>query len=97
MTQVLWTKDGSLHKGLTVQTAYTELWKCSKNVAKVVRNSMAYPQMLQKKAPVGRAVAATVVPEMPPEIRVQEGKDGPQDPNPPSLNTRQRKVSCSKN
>ena len=49
---------------------------------------MAYPQMLQKKAPVARAV--TVVPEIPPEIRVQEGEDGPQDPHPPNLTTRQR-------
>ena len=51
---------------------------------------MAYPQMLQKKALVARAMAATMVPEIPPEIRVQEGEDGPQDPHPPNLTTRQR-------
>ena len=39
---------------------------------------------------MARAVAVTVVPETPPEIRVQEGEDGPQDPHPPSLTTRQR-------
>ena len=56
----------------------------------VVRNSTAYPQMLQKKAPVARAVVVTAVPEIPPEFRVQEGEDEPQDPHPPSLTTRQR-------
>ena len=60
MTQALQTEDGSLPQGLTIQNAYTELGKGSKNVVMVVRNSMAYPQMLQKKAPVARAVAATV-------------------------------------
>ena len=49
---------------------YTELWKGSKYVVIVVRNSMAYPQMLQKKALVARAMAATMMPEIPPEIKV---------------------------
>ena len=62
MIQVLQTKDGSLPQGLTIQNAYTELQKGSKNVVMVVRNSTAYPQMLQKKAPVATAVAATMVP-----------------------------------
>ena len=35
-------------------------------------------------------MAATSVPEIPPEIRVQEGEDEPQDPHPPNLTTRQR-------
>ena len=70
MTQALQTKDGSLPQGLTIQNAYTELQKGSKNVVVVVRNSTAYPQMLQKKAPVARAVAATTVPEMLLDIRV---------------------------
>ena len=70
LTQALQTNDSSLPQSLTIQNAYTELWKGSKNVVMVVRNSMAYPQILQKKALVARAVAATVVPEMPPEIRV---------------------------
>ena len=37
-----------------------------------------------------RAVVVTIVPETPPENRVQEGEDGPQDPHPPSLTTTQR-------
>ena len=55
MTQTLWTEDGSLPQGLTVQNAYTELQRGRKYVVIVVRNSMAYPQMLQKKAPVGQS------------------------------------------
>ena len=39
---------------------------------------------------MARAVAVTVVLETPLEIRMQEGQDGPQDPHPPSLTTRQR-------
>ena len=46
--------------------------------------------MLQKKAPVTRAVAATAVPETPLGIRVQEGEGRPQDPHPPNLTARQR-------
>ena len=44
--------------------------------------------MLQKKAPVARAMAATAVLDIPPEIKVQEGKDEPQDPHTPNLTTR---------
>ena len=73
MTQVLWTENGSLPQGLTVQNAYTELWKGSKYIVMVVRNSTAYAQMFQKKAPVARAVAMTGVQETPLEIRVQGG------------------------
>ena len=40
----LHAKDGSLSQGLTIQNAYTEVCKGSKNVAVVVRNSMAYPR-----------------------------------------------------
>ena len=90
MTQALQTEDGSLPQGLTIQNAYTELQKGNKNIFVVVRNSMAYPKMLWKKGLVARTVAATAVLEMPPEIMVQQGEDGPQDPNPPNLTTRQR-------
>ena len=90
MTQAPWTEDGALPQGLTIQNAYTELQKGSKYIVIVVRNSTAYPQMLQKKALVVRAVAATMVPETPPEIRVQEGEDRPQGSHPPNLTTRQR-------
>ena len=39
---------------------------------------------------MARAVDATAVSEILPEIRVQAGEDGPQDPYPPCLTTRQR-------
>ena len=39
MTKALWTEDSSLPQGLTVQNAYTELWKGSKSIVMVVRNS----------------------------------------------------------
>ena len=90
MTQVLQTEDSALPQGLMVQNMYTELWKGSKYVVIVVRNSMAYPQMLQNKALVARAMAATVVPEIPPKIRMLKREDGPQDPHPPNLTTRQK-------
>ena len=62
MTQALHVKDSSLPQGLMVQNVYTELRKGSKNVIMVVRNSMAYLQML-KKTPVARTVEVTWVPE----------------------------------
>ena len=89
MTQALWTKDSSLLQGLTIQNAYTELRKGSKNAVVVVRNSMAYLQTLQKKVPVARAVAAITVPEPPPETRAW-GEDVPQNPHTPKLTVRQR-------
>ena len=90
MTQALQTKDGSLPQGLTIQNAYTELRKGSKNAVVVVRNSMAYPQTLQKKALVARAVGTIAVPKPSLETRVQEGEDGPQNPHTPNLTIRQR-------
>ena len=70
ISQVLQTEDGALPQGITIQNANTELQKGSKYVVMVVRNSTAYPQMLQKKALVARTVAVTAVPETPPENRV---------------------------
>ena len=52
MTQALHTEDESLPQGLTVQNTYMEFHNGSKNVAVVVRNSTAYPQILRKKTPV---------------------------------------------
>ena len=63
MVQALWTQDGSLPQGLTVQNTYTELRKGSKKAVVVVWNNTTYPQTLQKKTPVARAVAALPVPE----------------------------------
>ena len=51
---------------------------------------MAYPQILKKKTPVARAVAATAVPELPAETRLPEGEDKPQSPQTPKLTIRQR-------
>ena len=65
MVQALETQDGSLPQGLTVQNTYTELRKGSKKAVVVVQNYTAYPQTLQKKTPVARAVAASPVPEFP--------------------------------
>ena len=44
MVQALWTEDGSLPQGLTVQNMYTELRQASKKAVVVVKNGMAYPQ-----------------------------------------------------
>ena len=65
MTQALHTEDGSLPQCLTMQNAYMQLRKGSKNVAVVVRNSMPYPQTLRKKTLAARAVVATRVPRPP--------------------------------
>ena len=46
---------------------------------------MAYPQTLKKKTPMGRALAATVVPELPVETRLPEEENEPQSPQPPNL------------
>ena len=46
MVQALWTEDGFLLQGLTIQNMYTELRHRSKKAVVVVRNSMAYPQTL---------------------------------------------------
>ena len=46
MVQALWTEDGSLLQGLTMQNMYTELRQGSKKAVMVVRNSMAYLQTL---------------------------------------------------
>ena len=51
MAQALWTEDGSLPQGLTIQNTYTELRQGSKKAVVVVRNSTAYLQTLWKKPP----------------------------------------------
>ena len=63
MIQALWTQDGSLPQGLTVQNTYTELRKGRKKAVVVVWNNTAYWQSLWKKTPVARAVAALPLPE----------------------------------
>ena len=77
MYQALQTEDGFLLQGFTVQNMYTELWQGSKKEVVVVRNSTAYPQILQKKAPVSRAVLVTPLPESPVTAQLQEGGMSP--------------------
>ena len=77
MVQALQTEDGSLQQGLTVQNTYTKLWQGSKKAVMVIRNSMAYSQIFQKKTPVARGPVAV-------------GGDEPQSPQTPRLTVRQR-------
>ena len=84
MAQALWTGDCSLPQGLTVQNMYTELRQGSKKAVMLVRTSTAYPQILRKKTPVARAVAATPVPKPPMEAQLQEGGMSPKILIPPN-------------
>ena len=90
MVQALHTQDGTLLPGLTVQNTYTEMRKGSKKAVIVVWNNTTYPQTLQKKTPVARAVPALPVPE-PPESESLQGRDD-MHPNlqTPKLTVRQR-------
>ena len=90
MVQALQTEDGSLPQGLTVQNMYMELRWGSKKAVMVVRNSMAYSQVLQKKTPVAMAVAALLVPEPSMEVQLQKEGDEPKGPHTPRLTVRQR-------
>ena len=69
---------------------YTELRQGNKKADMVVRNSIAYPQTLQKKTQVARVVAVHPVPKLPVEAQLQEGVDKPQNPHTPKLTVRQR-------
>ena len=51
--------------GITMQNTYTELRKGSKKAVVVVQNNAAYPQTLQKKTLVARAMAVQPVPKIP--------------------------------
>ena len=50
MTQSLWTEDGFLPQGLTMQNAYTKLRKGSKNAVMVVRNKYGLPPNSRRKS-----------------------------------------------
>ena len=63
MTQALHVEEGSLPQDLMIQNTYTKMCNGSKSVAVMVRNGMAYPQIL-KKIPVVRVVDANWVPEV---------------------------------
>ena len=90
MTQALCAEDGSLPQGLTIQNTYIELCNGSKNVAVVVRNSMAYPQTLRKKTSVVRAVVATQVSEPLMQTGVSEALDEVQGLIMPKLTVKQK-------
>ena len=90
IVQALWTKDGSLPQGLTVQNMYTELRQGSKKAVMVVGNSTVYSQALWKKSLVARAVAVLPVPNPPKEVQLQDGEDEPQGPHTSQLTIRQR-------
>ena len=77
MAQALQTEDSSLLQGITVQNTYTELRQGNKKAAVVVRNSMAYPQILWKKTLMSRAVMVTPLPKSPVEAQLQEGRMSP--------------------
>ena len=64
MTHALCAEEGSLPQSLMIQNTYTEMCNGSKSVTVIVRNSMVYPQTLQRKIPVARVVAANFVPEL---------------------------------
>ena len=68
MVHALWTQDGSMPQGLTIQNTYTKLRKGSKKAVVVVWNNTAYPQTLQKKTPMARVVDSLPVPE-PPKVK----------------------------
>ena len=74
MVQSLHAQDGTLPPSLTVQNTYTELRKGSKKAVVVVQNNTPYPQTLQKRTFVARAVSMLPVPE-PPEPNSSQVKD----------------------
>ena len=90
MIQALWTQDGSLPQGLTVQKTYTELRKGSKKAVVVVWNNTTNPQTLWKKTPMARAVAALPVHEPPKGEKVQEKAGKSHNSHTPVLTVRQR-------
>ena len=90
MVQALWTQDGSLLQGPTVQNMYIELRKGSKKAVVLVWNNTAYLQNLWKKIPVARVVTASPVPEPPEGEQSPEGADEPLDSHTPRLTFRQR-------
>ena len=69
---------------------YTGLKQGSKKAAVVIRNNAVYSQILQKKTPVARAVAALPVPKPLEEVQLLEGADKAHDPHTPRLTVRQR-------
>ena len=90
MVQALYAQDGTLPPGLTMQNTYTELRKGSKKAVVVMRNNTTYPQTLQKKTPVARAMAIQPVPKTPKPGSLQVQDEVCPDPQTPKLTIRQR-------
>ena len=90
MVQALYTQDGTLPPGLTMQNTYTELRKGSKKAVVVVRNHTAYPQTLWKKTPVARAIPVQLLPKTPEPGSLQVPDEASPDPQTPKLMIRQR-------
>ena len=88
MVQALQMEDGSLLPCLTVQYTYTELRQGSKKAVMVVRNSTAYPQTLQKKTLVARAMSALLMPELPEGVQLKGEGAEPQGSPAPKLTVR---------
>ena len=88
MIQALWTQDGSLPQGLTVQNTYTKLRKGSKKAVVVVWNNTAYLQTLWKETPMARAVAALPVPGPPKGEKLEEKVGKSHDSHTPALTVR---------
>ena len=90
MVEALYAQDGTLPPGLTMQNMYTELRKGSKKAVVMVQNNTAYPQTLQKKTPVARAMAIQPVPKTPEPGSLQVQDEVCPDPQTPKLMIRQR-------
>ena len=90
MVQTLHAQDGTLLPGLTVQNTYTELRKGGRKAVVVVQNNTTYPQTLQKKTPMARAVSTLPVPKPaePESLHVED--DTCPDLPAPKLMVRQR-------
>ena len=88
--QALHAQDGTLPPGITVQNMYTELRKGSKKVVVVVQNNTAYPQTLQKKTPVARAMAVQPVSNIPEPGSLQVQDEVCPNPQTLKLTIRQR-------
>ena len=90
MVQALHAQDGTLPPCITVQNTYTELRKGSKKAVVVVQNNTTYPQTLQKKTPVARAMAMQPVPDIPEPGSLQVQDEVCPNPQTPKLMIRQR-------
>ena len=73
-----------------MQNTYTELRKGSKKAVVVVWNHTAYPQTLQKKTPVARAIPIQLLPKTPEPESLLIPEEVCPDPQTPKLMIRQR-------